>query len=411
MVQTPAFKANYFLYTTAALVAVLPFKKLVVPLLIINIIAWLLNDSMREKIKNLKHRRIVWLFLLPFGIYLIGMVYSDNQPFGWKDIELKLSLFIFPLIYASTSYTFHQYKKLIALVFILSMTITSLISIVYGILVFKQLPTYEMIDLFLHSTYLSMYCNLALAISYVLVHRNKLNTLENRLLVVAFIILSFTVLISLSKTGIFSWLLLITGMIFHHYILVKKQYLASLLLMVFGLLLIFTAYFTLPPVKDRFEYVFKALSKQANQKVDQNTTESTQVRFLIWEQAIELIKEEPLVGTGTGDIKDNLLIKYEQAGMQGAFDKKLNVHNQYLQVFATLGLIGFIVFIASIIIPLKIALNQRNVFFVAFIFIFSINLLFESMWEKQDGVIFYALFNALLFFHFQSPPSQKSSSR
>ncbi|MEX2380128.1 MAG: O-antigen ligase family protein [Vicingaceae bacterium] len=409
MQQMPAFKNNYFLYSTATLLAVLPFKKLVVPILIINILAWLLNDTFCDKIARLKQNNSFWLFVLPFIFYLIGMVYSENQLFGWKDIELKLSLFIFPLLYASTTFPFHKFKKLLGLVFVSSMTFTGLISIVYGAIVFNQLPTYEMIDLFLHPSYLAMYCNLALVITYFLFDRTDLSHNENRFLRFAFFILSVTILLSLSKTGLLTWILLIGGMIFYNLVVIKKQYMGSLLLLIFGFALMLVAYNTVPQVKDRFYYAFSAVKNTQAKQVDESTSESTQIRILIWQQAIELIKENPLMGTGTGDIKDELFVKYEAAGMQGALDNKLNVHNQYLQVFATLGLIGLVLFIASFILPFIIALKRKNRLFLAFIFIFSINLLFESMLEKQDGVIFYAFFNALLFFHFQPKTNQQSS--
>jgi O-antigen ligase len=405
-------RQNHFLITTALLLVVLPYKELVVPILILNIVSYLLNESISKKLIQLKQNKHIWFFILPFFIYLAGMIYSENQPFGWKDIELKLSLFIFPFLYASTTFPFHKFKKLLALVFILSMTFSGLLSIIYGAIVFKQLPTYEMLDLLLHPSYLAMYSNLALASCYFLFNRKDLSRMEKGLLQIAFFILSVTVLLSLSKTGLLTWILLIAGMIFYNLIIIKKQYIGSLLLVLFGVALMITAYYTVPQVKNRFYYAFSALIDTKANDVDQSTTESTQVRMLIWQQSIEIIKENPLFGTGTGDIKDELYLKYEQSGMQGALDNKLNVHNQYLQIFATLGLLGgILLFVSAFIWPFISAFKQKNKYYLAFLLIFSINILFESMLEKQDGVIFYAFFNALLFFHFQPEISQQSSSR
>jgi len=404
-------KQNHFLYTTALLLAVLPIKKLVVPVLLLAIVSWLITDSFSSKVKKLRENRTFWLFVLPFFLYLFGMLYSSNQPFGWKDIELKLSLLIFPLFYASTSFPLHRFVKQLGIVFVYSMSIAGLSSILYGLFVFKQIPTYSLMDLFLHPTYLAMYANLALAITYFLFYRKDLKQIENVLLRIAFLILSVTTLLTLSKTGLIVWLLLIGLMLFYNLIVIKKQYFGSLLLVFFSISLIVTAYYTVPEVRNRFYYAFEALGNQAKNQVDTKTTESTQVRMLVWQQAIEIVKENPLLGTGTGDIKDELYIKYEKEGMQGALDNKLNVHNHYLQLLATLGFIGFTLFMASLIIPSLIALKNRNRVYLAFILIFSINILFESMWEKQDGVVFYAFLNALIFFHGKAGANPQSALR
>jgi O-antigen ligase len=291
------------------------------------------------------------------------------------------------------------------------MSLSALISIIYGSISFGQLPTYKMMDLLLHPSYLAMYANLALAVCYFLLNDNGLEKGIKRLLWTAFIVLSITTFLTLSKTGILIWIVLIGGMFFYQLLVVKKQYKLSVVIALSGFAILYAAYQFIPRVKDRVEVAYSAIVKAEEEKVDVSTVESTQVRMLIWEQTTQIIKENTLFGVGTGDIKDELYVKYKGAGMLGALENKLNVHNQYLQVFATLGLLGMLLFVSSIIFPFITAYKQNNKYYLAFLVIFSINILFESMLEKQDGVIFYAFFNALLFFHFQPKISQRSSSR
>ncbi len=390
-------KQNHFFYTTALLLAVLPLKKLMVPILILIIISWLLTDSFSSKIDRLKKNKVFLLFVCPFFFYLFGMIYSNNQLFGWKDVELKLSLLIFPLIYASTSFPLNKFIKRLGLIYVYSISITCLFSIIYGAFSLKQIPTYVMLNLFLHPTYLAMHSNMALAICYFLFFRKDIE--ENTPLKIAFLLLSVTTLLTLSKTGIIVWLILIGFMVFNNLVILKKQFLTSIILVIFGTSLLATLYFAVPEVRNRFYYAFEALVNQSKNQVDTKTSESTQVRLLIWQQTIEIVKENPLLGTGTGDIKDELYKKYEKEGMQGALENKLNVHNHYLQLLATLGILGFIFFMASIFVPLTQAMKTNNRVYLAFILILSINILFESMWEKQDGIVFYAFLNALIYFH------------
>jgi len=132
-------------------------------------------------------------------------------------------------------------------------------------------------------------------------------------------------------------------------------------------------------------------------KISANTSDGTSERILIWKTSFEIIRENFLFGVGTGDIKDELMRKYNEKKMTTAYNLKLNAHNQYLQSFIATGFLGFIIFLSSLILPAIIAIRQKNIIYLMFIFLVAFNFLFESMLEVQAGVVFYAFFNSLLF--------------
>ena len=375
----------------------LPYRKLVVPALLVLLISWLFSNSFEEKKANLKKHQIVLLFILPFIFYLVGMLYSSNQSFGWKDIETKLALLVFPLIYSSGKSLYAKHR-LLAMCFIFSMGICSILSIVIGAFKYGRIPFYEMMDVFLHPSYLAMYLNLAFAFAIILFYA-QMKTGYTVFLVASSICISTGVWLSQSKSGILIWVLLMMATICYNLFFRKRFIGLSLAIVAAAISFGFFSYYQLPGFKERFTYAITSVFS-TDEKVDPSTTESSHVRMLIWEQALKLIEENPLLGAGTGDIKDELYVKYEQAGMTGALQGKLNVHNQYLQVFATLGLFGFTAFLLSILLPLYLSLRNRNFYYLAIFLVFGINVLFESMLERQDGVIFFAFFNSLLFFHF-----------
>jgi len=129
---------------------------------------------------------------------------------------------------------------------------------------------------------------------------------------------------------------------------------------------------------------------------DLSTTESSEVRILVWNSSIDLISKNWLFGTGTGDIKDELLKDYKQKGFLGALEKKLNSHNQYLQTFATLGLFGILILIAMILYFIFNTIKLKSHVFFIVSLIIAFNLLFESMLEVQAGTIFIAMFFSLM---------------
>ncbi len=96
--------------------------------------------------------------------------------------------------------------------------------------------------------------------------------------------------------------------------------------------------------------------------------------------------------------KLKVIVEYEKLGMKGALEHKLNAHNEFYQVFISLGLIGFIFLILSLILPLFFAIKTNNGIYILFLVIVILNFLPESMLETQAGVMFYAFFNSLLCF-------------
>ena len=92
-----------------------------------------------------------------------------------------------------------------------------------------------------------------------------------------------------------------------------------------------------------------------------------------------------MFGVGTGDVKEELLKEYKKENIPYAIEKSLNAHNQYLQSSVAIGSFGLLVLLLTIFIPVYGAIYPRNWVYVIFLFLIIINLLFESMFERQAG--------------------------
>ena len=130
--------------------------------------------------------------------------------------------------------------------------------------------------------------------------------------------------------------------------------------------------------------------------VDKTSKESTAVRLLIWQQALKLIAQEPIVGHGVGDVNDKLYESYQTNGLTGAYQHKLNAHNQYLQTYIGLGLIGFILMLYFTIGQLIVSLIKAKTLMVIFSLLLTMNFLVESMLQTAAGVLFFAFFYCLI---------------
>lgn len=85
--------------------------------------------------------------------------------------------------------------------------------------------------------------------------------------------------------------------------------------------------------------------------------------------------------------------------VSNAIEKSLNAHNQYFETIISVGIIGFLLMVAGFLTPIVMMFKKKRFDVVLFIFmlIISFNALFESIFERQNGIIFYCFFNALMF--------------
>jgi len=144
---------------------------------------------------------------------------------------------------------------------------------------------------------------------------------------------------------------------------------------------------------------FINMQKSVTQKSDTlgNSTEGSNERLSAWVSSLSLIREHPVLGVGTGDVKDELLATYGRNHYMTTLTKKLNSHNQYLQTYLSTGIAGFLTLAAMLAAPAFLAFRRKRYLYLSFILLFALNLLFESMLETQAGVVFYAFFNTFLF--------------
>jgi O-antigen ligase len=164
-------------------------------------------------------------------------------------------------------------------------------------------------------------------------------------------------------------------------------------LAVFFLIVVFSSGYAKVRLKEAFKIY--GLSKQELFANHRESTESTAVRLMIWHTAAQIISDNP-VGVGTGDGQYALMKKYEESGMTGAHALKLNCHNQFYETTLAIGIHGLIVLIIFLLYILVTAIRKRNFLLLWVAVIVIINLFFESMFERQSGVIFFVFFTGLL---------------
>lgn len=114
--------------------------------------------------------------------------------------------------------------------------------------------------------------------------------------------------------------------------------------------------------------------------------------------ALKCIAERPLLGYGVGDYDTVLADRFVAEGHEGFATLPFNAHNQYTETMLALGVPGLLVMLVWLLMPLWLAWRRKRGFWEVLVltFIVMFSLLFESMLERQMGLLFVALLYAIM---------------
>lgn len=106
-------------------------------------------------------------------------------------------------------------------------------------------------------------------------------------------------------------------------------------------------------------------------------------------------KKRIFLGSGLNNSQEDLNNKYKEYNLYPGF-LNYNYHNQYIQIFAELGIVGLILFLMILFIILKEAINTKDYFLFSFIIITLAVCLTETFLWRQRGMVFFIIISLLL---------------
>ena len=344
-----------------ALALMLPLHHKFMPILIVlfAISTFITFFCSQKKFEITKSKVFLMIF---YGFLGLGLFWTDNMKAGVFDLEVKQSLFIFFIV--SFYFGFKRYLNDSTFYYLF----------------------YSRLSPIVHPSYMSMY--IVTAMSVLLYYIKKgVYLFYNKYTTVSIVLMLFLInVMLLSKIGILAAVLLI---LFYVYVWMKSEKKYKLgIVIVFGMLVfMFLSYKNVEFIKYRVDELGTLFISGDNNKSES----SSGIRLHIWEHATTLVKEKPMLGHGTGDVRDVLVEKYTEHNLISALEHQYNAHNQFFQILISSGIIGLLLFLLSTYFGAK-----SNPLLLQFIVITFIFMSVESILENQAGTIFFGLFFSLL---------------
>jgi O-antigen ligase len=384
----------------------LPVYGRIVPVLFaLLLLNWLVEGSYIRIFPRLfkeKQRIRIISFSLIYIVYLIGLIWTTDYPYAWFDLEVKLSFLILPLIFATTEgqlISKGEFGKLIR-IFALGCITVSLI--LYGHAFWNYIINntpfafyYIVLSWYLHPSYLALYMTFVISnvLYHLLIKKSVIGYWKKTAHIVILIYLMVFIILLSSKAGLLAVLMVI---LFYSVLFGwqnRKWGKATLFLLV-SMIVFFIGLKVFPFASDRVSQAGQDIAESDSQT---SAARSTSDRIGVWKAAFNIIRDHPVFGVGTGDVKNELIMEYHKQNVIPAYEQKLNAHNQYLQTFVTLGFAGFVVLTLTLLFPTISSFREQDYMYSAFLLIIILNIAFESMFETQAGVVFYAFFNVIFF--------------
>lgn len=383
----------------AFLVAVIPLAPNLVPLALVSFMVALVAQHHKQ---FMRPTRAVWSTPFPWfvGIFLLhvlGMAWTEDLDFGLFDLQIKAPLLVLPLLAMvvpamsrvgrdAVLFMATMANALAVLVCLISAVVRSAIGPGFGA---AQELFSARFSFLIHPSYFAMYLCFSLAAWVLTPLHTWLPKLANSAVLV---LLCLGVVLSGSKLG---WILLalllpLALVIRWREVSLRRTLIALGAITGIGLALLVAAS---PYARDRVVETWRAAFSGT---VEANAQTSSAVRKLTWSVAQELFAAQPLTGTGTGDIKNELLRIYGERGQNWAQEHRLNAHSQFLQSAACLGVFGILLLVSALIVPL-FGHWKRDALAWVFLVTCALNWSVESMLEVQAGVVWTVVIAFVLF--------------
>lgn len=347
---------------------------------------WLISGNWQEKMKLLRSNGLYMLLILFYFLHLSALLYTDDLRAGILEIEKKLPLLVLPLVLGSIpGFSQSSIRKLLWF-FVLTCFITVIFSglkIGYIYLKANQPDATPIIKeiLPLHYPYFGMY--LVFATLFVLHSFSKNNTRAVYLIKIGLVItFSLFIIFIGAKMAFASLLFIYAASLVTAGIINRKYNIRTLLLFCFLLIFSLGAIFMIPQSRERF--------------ID--TLNQFEMKTVSWKCGLNVLENSNLlIGAGPADVQELLQLCYYNI-QSWMFDYNYNVHNQFIETAAGLGLVGFTVLLLLVCLPLYSGLRNRkvNTLLILFLSLFILSSLTESILQTNKGIVFFSLFYSIL---------------
>jgi len=373
----------------------LPLSRALISLFVILLpLLWMMEGDFQRKYEQIKSSKFLLAILVFLAFSILSTLWTENLSLGVKG--LRLDMYLLALFVIVTSINKEQIQSIIT-AFLLGMFVSEVIA--YGVFfelwTFKNATVQNPSPFMFHIDY-SVFMAFTSLLLLNRIFANHYELKEKFIYIFFFLTVTGNLFLAIGRTGQVAFIVGVFVMsIIHFRITIKSILISSLLLFS-----IFTVAYN---VSDSFKVRAHAGLSDIQKISDMNLNSSWGIRVAYYITTYNIFKNNPVIGVGLGDYKDQTTLMLETQeypylnNKSKEFMKIHHPHNQYLLILLQMGIIGLILFLYMIYQLFKLKIDNPEVKELSILFgtIFFVSCIPEPLLAKQFTIGLFILFVGL----------------
>ena len=364
---------------------------------VIIVLTWLLTGDYKSKYNEIISNKFLIASIIFFLLHVLGLLWTEDFKWGLHIVhKMWYFLLLIPVLHSIAD---RKYIKHYIFAFLLAIAITE---------IFSYLIWFELIPPFKDATisnptpfmsHISWNPILTIAI-YIVLHEiffNKKITKINFYFYSFFAMtMSINMFITGGRAGQVMYFSMLVVLIFQFFNMEKVKALLITILLLPSLF--FSAYHSSALFQERVDNAIYSAERYNSWN---NTSVGRRINFSL--NSIEIIKQNPFIGVGTGDFPS----EYKKINTINTpnLPNTTNPHNMYILVASQLGIIGLISFLSIFYYQVKLSRRSSSRFIrdvgIAMPLLFLVILLSDSYLLGHYTTLVYAIFSSFLYKNFE----------
>ena len=359
------------------------------------ILIWLLIGDFKNDWQRIKTNKMALAALAYFTLHLIGLLWTDSIGSGMDMLKKDMRLLLIPIFMLFVK---EEFLKYYIFSFLSAMVLSVFLSFGIYFEIIPQMKTpaafYGILPFIFHTVYTPLLTLSIYILMYYTFLSNTLRSKQKYIFIFLITIMSINLFISGGRTGQVMYFLMLSITLFQYF---KHQRVKALVLSVVAIPLIFiTFYSTSQTFNDR---VNKAVMEVTSFQTNKNTSLGNRLNQLF--NSIEIIKENPIIGVGTGGFKEEYKIMHLKLTPEVPMIWVHHPHNMYLLEYVELGIFGLVSLLLLLIVPIVHSFKSKDTLInsigITMPILFALIMLSDTYLSTPTTTMFFVFFSSILY--------------
>ena len=370
--------------------------------IVIICILWLISGKYKSKFNQIIKNKLMLVSIIFFCIHVAGLIWTEDLSWGLHIIhKMWYFLLLFPILFTLVR---KDYIRLYISAFLLAISLTEISSYLVWFEViepFKNATVENPTPFMSHISY-----NPILAFSiYLVLHQVFFNKKLSNLLFSLYSFFSISMTINMfitgGRAGQVTFFVMLSILIFQIFDKQRFKALIAILILIPGIF--FLAYQSSSLFESRVNLAIQEAISYEAKNISSNNDSSVGLRLNFAINSWQVIKENPIIGIGTGDFP-NEYRKINQINSSN-LPNVTNPHNMYVLILMQLGGLGLLSMLSIFYYQIKLSFNSSNKFIrdvgITLPLMFLVMMLSDSYLLGHYTTLMYIFFSSFLYKDFE----------